>query len=638
MTPIRRVLLAVLLLVPGHAWPGIARAQTEPVGMAPEVVVTADRVPTPMSKVTGSVTVVTNEEMQRNQWRTVQEVLRYVPGVSVQQSGGPGTQTSVFVRGANSNQTLVLIDGINVSDPASGNGAVDFAHFMTENLDRVEIVRGPMSTLYGSQAIGGVINMVTKAGKGPMNGGAFTELGTRLQTNSGGYVRGSEGRFNYNFTLAGTYAPGETIVPGRYTPPGGYVDLDGYRNITAASRMGIAIDDRTNVTWFSRYIDTQVKFDQVAQEDPNAGEFSQQFFNRVELDGNYLDGRWKPVVGVSYTSIYRHAQDFPSLQNPIPFIQDSYYNGRRLQADFKNQLILSDQVDLVAGIDYDRSWAYSNVDGAQAWGTMAQTGLYSQIRGNFIKNLTVTLGGRLDVNDTFGTVSTWRAGATYLFADTDTRFKGSYGTAFKAPSLFELYGASLFCGGNRNLQPEYNKGYEFGVEQGLYNRKVSVGLTYFFNNFSNLVQCPPPFSTLQNVAKAQSEGVEAFFKAQPFNWLDLNLDFTYMNAHDQYYTPLVRRPQNSFGLRAEVRPWDGVRLGMGLSQVSNRYDFSVAPFQPTIIQPSNYTLLRFTAAYDVRPNVELFARVENALNQSYEEPEGFQAPYIQAFFGIKAKF
>ena len=239
---------------------------------------------------------------------------------------------------------------------------------------------------------------------------------------------------------------------------------------------------------------------------------------------------------------------------------------------------------------------------------MGQTGFYGQVRGNFIKNLTVTLGGRVDVNDVYGTVSTWRAGATYLFEDTDTRFKGSYGTAFKAPSLFELYGTGLFCGGNVNLRPEYNKGYEFGVVQGLYNKKVSAGLTYFFNNFSNLVQCPPPFTTLQNVAKAQSEGVEAFLKMQPVNWLDIAADFTYMNAHDQYYTPLVRRPQNTFSLRTEVRPWDGVRLGMGLSQVSGPYDFSVAPFNPTIFQPSPYTLLRLTPSYSVVPNIAPFPR------------------------------
>ncbi len=632
MTPIRRFLVVLSLLAPLPAL-----AQTEPVYMVPEMVITADRIPTSPDKVTGSVTVIMNEEMQRRQLRTVADVLRSVPGVSVQQSGGPGTQTSVFTRGSNSNHTLVLIDGVNVSDPASGNGAVDFAHFLTENLDRVEVVRGPMSTLYGSQAIGGVINMVTKAGKGPMNGAAFTELGTRLQTNSGAFVRGSEGRFNYNVTLAGTYAPGETIVPARFTPPGGYIDLDSYRNVTAASRLGFEINDNAQLTWFSRYIDTRTKFDQVGLEDPNATEFSQQFFNRLELDGSYFDGRWKPVLGVSYASIYRHDQDFPSLQNPFPFTQDAYFNGRRLQADWKNQIGVARGVDLVAGVDYDRAWAYSNADGVQGWGTMAQTGFYGQLRGTFFDDLTVSLGGRVDVNDTYGTVSTWRVGATYLFRDTDTRFKGSYGTAFKAPSLFELYGSGFFCAGNRGLQPEYSRGYEFGVEQGLFDRKVTAGITYFFNSYSNLVQCPPPFTSLQNVANAQSEGFEVTLQTTPVSWLDVNFEYTHTVARDvDQNVPLVRRPLDSFNVRTEVRPWDGVRLGAGVTQVSNRYDFNA--ITGVIMQPSDYTLLRLTAAYDVRRNVELFARVENVLNRSYEEPEGFQAPYVQAFFGIKGRF
>ncbi|MBM3647664.1 MAG: TonB-dependent receptor [Alphaproteobacteria bacterium] len=230
MSSFRRTLILLSLIAPAAAW-----AQTEPAGMAPQVVITADRFPTDPEKVTGSVTVIMNEEMQRRQLRTAADVLRTVPGVSVQQSGGVGTQTSVFVRGSNSNHVLVLIDGVNVSDPSAANGAVDFAHFLTENLDRIEVVRGPMSTLYGSQAIGGVVNMVTKAGKGPINGAAFTELGTRLTSNSGAYVRGSEGRFNYNITVAGTYSPNDTIVPARFTPPGGFVDIDPYRNITLAS-------------------------------------------------------------------------------------------------------------------------------------------------------------------------------------------------------------------------------------------------------------------------------------------------------------------------------------------------------------------------------------------------------------------
>lgn len=634
MTPIRRNLSVVLL---SSLVPLVAQAQTEPDVMLPSLVVTPDRVPTEPSKVTGSVTVITSQEMQNRQLRTVADVLRSVPGVSVNQSGGPGTQTSVFVRGSNANHVLVLIDGVNVSDPAASGGAVDFAHFLTENLDRVEVVRGPMSTLYGSQAIGGVINMVTKAGKGPLNVGAFTELGTRLQSNSGGYLRGSEGRFNYNFTAAGTYSPNDTPVPARFWPQNGFVDNDPYRNITVAGRLGFEINDTTQISYFGRYIDTQVKFDQVGLEDPNAGEFAQQFFNRVELEGNYLDGRWKPTVGFNYSTIYRHDQDFPSLQNPMPFTQDAYYNGRRLAVDFKNQVTITDDVMLVAGIDYDRTWAYSNVDGMQSWGAMAQTGFYGQLKATVFDDLTLSLGGRIDVNDTFGTVSTWRAGATYLFRPTDTRVKASYGTAFKAPSLFEIYGTGFFCAGNRNLQPEYSRGYEVGVEQGLFNGKVKTGITYFFNSYSNLIQCPPPFTSLQNVANAQSEGFEFFMQAAITQWLDVNFEYTYTLARNvDANQPLVRRPQDSFNVRAAIRPWSNTRFGVGLTQVNNRWDFDAVT--GAIMQPSPYTLLRLTAAYDVRPNVELFARAENVLNRVYEEPEGFQAPYFQAFFGVKAKF
>lgn len=642
MTLFRRFLLVLFVLLPGALIQGTAFAQTEPAVMVPDVVVTADRFPTDPNKITSSYTVVMQEEMQRRQLRTAGEVLRTVPGVSVQQSGGPGTQTSVFIRGSNSNHVLVLIDGITANDPSSANGAADFANFLTENLDRIEVVRGPMSTMYGSQAIGGVVNMVTKAGKGPMNGAAFTELGTRLWSNSGAFVRGSEGRFNYNLSFAGTFSPNDTPVPARFTPPGGYVDIDPYRNITVASRLGFEINDNTQFNWYTRYIDSKLNYDQVGAEDPNANGYSSQFYTRGELEGSYFDGRWKPVVGVNYSTITRHDMDYPSPQNLTPFNTDSWFNGRRLQADFKNLVTITDWVDVIGGVDYDRQWAYSNTVGAftpytQASGAMTQTGLYGQLRLNPFQGFNLNVGGRSDFNDTFGTVGTWRAGASYLWAPTDTKFKGSYGTAFKAPSLFELYGPGAFCGGNRNLQPEYSRGYEFGVEQGLYDRKVKAGITYFFNTYSNLIQCPPPFLALQNVANAQSEGLEATLQISPVKWFDFYFDYTHTFARNvDTNVVLVRRPQDVFNIRAEVRPWADTLFGVGVLQVSNRTDFNATT--GVIMNPSPYTLVRITAQYDVVKNVQLFARAENVLNRVYEEPEGFQAPYFQAFFGIKAKF
>jgi len=640
MTPFRRFLLVLALL-----WPATALAQVEPAGTLPALVVTADRFPTDPDKVTSSYTVVPQEEMQRRQLRTAGEVLKTVPGISVQQSGGPGTQTSVFVRGSNSNHVLVLIDGVTANDPSTPNGAPDFAHLLTENLEKIEIVRGPMSTMYGSQAIGGVINMVTKAGKGPMNGQAFTELGTRLWSNSGAYVRGSEGRFNYNLTFAGTFTPNDTPVPARFTPNGGYVDIDPYRNLTFAARLGFEINDNTQFNWFGRYIDTKLNYDQVGREDPNANGYTSQFYTRGEIEGSYFDGRWKPVIGVNYSTISRHDLDYASPQNPFPFTVDSWFNGRRLQGDFKNLVTIIPQVEVIAGVDYDRQWAYSNTLSsvapgtlaAQAWGTMSQTGLYGQLRLNPFEGFNLNVGGRADFNDIYGTVGTWRAGASYLWAPTDTKIKASYGTAFKSPSLFELFGTGAFCGGNRSIQPEYSRGYEVGVEQGIFDRKVKAGITYFFNTYWNLIQCPPPFTSLQNVAHAQSEGFETFVQISPVKWFDLYFDYTFTIARNvDANQPLVRRPQDVFNVRAEVRPWENTMFGVGVLQVSSRTDFNATT--GAIINPSPYTLLRFTAQYDVIPAVQLFARAENVLNRVYEEPEGFQAPYFQAFFGVKARF
>jgi vitamin B12 transporter len=640
MTPFRRFLLVLLLLLPLPAL-----GQTEPAGMMPTTVITADRFPTDPDKVTSTYTVVPQEEMQRRQLRTAGEVLKTVPGISVQQSGGPGTQTSVFVRGSNSNHVLVLIDGVTVNDPSTPNGGPDFAHFLTENLDRIEIVRGPMSTMYGSQAIGGVINMVTKAGKGPMNGAAFTELGTRLWSNSGAYVRGSEGRFNYNLTFAGTFTPNDTPVPARFTPNGGFVDIDPYRNITAAARLGFEINDTTQFNWYGRYIDTKLNYDQVGQEDPNANGYTSQFYTRGEIEGSYFNGRWKPVIGVNYSTITRHDLDYASPQVPFPFTVDSLFNGRRLQGDWKNLVTIIDEVEVIGGVDYDRQWAYSNTLSSiapgtlanQTWGTMSQTGLYGQLRLNPFTGFNLNVGGRAEFNDTFGSVGTWRAGASYLWAPTDTKVKASYGTAFKAPSLFELFGTGFFCGGNRNIQPEYSRGYEIGVEQGMFDRKVKAGITYFFNTYSNLIQCPPPFRSLQNVANAQSEGFETFVQISPLKWFDLWFDYTYTIARNvDANVPLVRRPQDIFNIRAEVRPWEDTMFGIGVLQVSSRTDFNAVT--GAIMNPSPYTLLRATVQYDVVKDVQLFARAENILNRVYEEPEGFQAPYFQAFFGVKAKF
>ena len=272
------------------------------------------------------------------------------------------------------------------------------------------------------------------------------------------------------------------------------------------------------------------------------------------------------------------------------------------------------------------------------WGAASQTGLYGQIRSTLFSALTLTLGGRMDWQSRYGQVGTWRAGAAYLLSATDTRFKASYGTAFKAPALLELYSTGQFCAGNLNLQPEYSRGYELGVEQGMFNGKVRGAITYFKNNISNLIQCAPPsFLLLQNVANAQTEGVEMSVQIDFTSWFDVNAAYTHQLAFNaDTGVVLVRRPEDTVSVRMAVRPMEGVRFGAELNQVSARHDIDAITGAPVV--PSPYTLIRATAAWDVRKGVELYARVENLLNDKYEEPEGFKPPSIQAFFGVRARF
>jgi vitamin B12 transporter len=314
------------------------------------------------------------------------------------------------------------------------------------------------------------------------------------------------------------------------------------------------------------------------------------------------------------------------------------YNGRQLTADWKNILDFSPQFNVVTGIDYNKQWAYSNADGVQQWGDASQTGLYGQARLTVFEALTLSAGGRVDFHSLYGSNATWRVGAAYLLAETHTKFKASYGTAFKAPSLNQLFNAGLFCVGNPNLQPETSRGWEAGVEQEMFDGKMTTGITYFRNNISNLIDCVTPFVQFTNVApQAQTEGVESFVQIAFTSWLDLHASYTYTQAFNLTTGAwLPRRPENVISARLAVRPIGGVRLGLELNQIGGRHDLDPVLFTPNL--PPPYTNLRATAAWDVRKDVELYARAENVLDQRYEEPSGFQAPTFQTFFGVKARF
>ena len=604
--------------------------------------VTADRVEVPLPEVNASVTVVTGEEIERRQWRTLAEVLRNQPGLSVIRSGGLGKTTSVFTRGANSNQTLVIIDGVRQNDPANPTGAADLAHMLAADIERVEIVRGPMSTLYGSDAIGGVINVITRKGSGPMRATGYVEGGSYVTGTGAASVQGSYERFNYNLSLAGIRSHGDTVIPERFRE-NEQKEADPYRNLSYKTRIGYDFNDQIKVSWFSRAIFAYNEYDGfnsftfLPAEDPNAHERTRQFFNRVQADMNFYGGVWKPTVAIAYADIWRRDRDHPDTNVPFPFAMDTINHGKRLQMEWKNELQISPTLSAVVGSELNQQWFNTFSDGTKGRGEETLIGNYAQARWNPIEGLFVTAGARLEHHDVFGFQPTGRVGAAYLLGDTGTKLKGSFGTAFRAPALFELYGVAQFCAGNRDLDPEKSWGGEAGIEQSFLGGKLTAGATFFYDRIHNLIVCPPPFTVSQNVDEARSKGVELSFTWDPLESVSFRGSFTYTNLDNLTGSAtLVRRPKYAFQAAADWHPIENWTISLDFLRNGGRRDFSVTTFET--FHPDPYNVFRLTTSYVITDNFTVFGRIENLFNKKYEEPDGFKTPHFTAYAGVRLKY
>ncbi|MGW8309903.1 MAG: TonB-dependent receptor plug domain-containing protein [Thiogranum sp.] len=627
--------LAGVLLVALYV-PLCAAAEQNP------IVVTATRIATPESEVGSSVTVISAEEIRRRQYKTVAEALRMVPGLDVVQAGGPGQQTSVFIRGASSSHTLVLMDGINIADPSNPIGAVDFSSLLLDNVERIEVVRGPQSTLYGANAIGGVINIITRKGEGrpratlSLQGGNHTSYYQQLA------VLGSQDRVDYSVsgTHLKTHASSVTPEALRNGLPS---EADHYRNSTLSARLGLAATETLDFSLLGRYIndkqqiDPEVGFGTI--EDPNSELKNREYFLRGESRAALLDGRWDASAAVSYTDYNRRNNNPRS--DPSETLQHTRFQGDTLEFSLDNDVYLNEAHTLTLGGGTKKE--SMNNDGFSDFGGFVISELsrasertnyaYAQDQFSFAKRVFGTAGLRLDDRDDFGTELTYRVTGVYRYQPTATRFTGSLGTGFRAPSLFELFGftpnnfGSAYRG-NPDLEPEKNVAWELGVEQALATDRVKVGATYFRNDIKNLIETvfDPAFnSTPENINKVHLSGVETFVSTEIGARLSMRIDYTFTDAEvsDNSDRPLLRRPRKKASADINYTPTDKTGLYLGVDYVGKRKDIDRTT--AAVIDARDYTVFNGALTYQVRPAFRLEARVNNILDANYEPADGFQA-------------
>lgn len=594
-----------------------------------EAVVTPERGVSLSQQSGSSVTVIRSDELQAQGQSTVLEALRTIPGVQVVQSGGPGRPTSVFLRGANSEHTKVLLDGIPLNNPADPTRRFDFSTLSLDNIERIEIVRGPQSVAYGSDAIGGVIQIVTKRGDGPLagrvtaQGGSFRTHEERLSVSGGDETR--------YYSLAASFfeTQGFTAVSSRF----GATEDDGYRNGTVSGRFGWNPTADVNVDYVFRYLDADVDVDGfdnftfLPADVLGRQNLLNQFYQRIQLQSFALDGLIENRFGFSLTDARTADTDPGAFGQPL-------FKGQGRQVDWQSNLQLTETNVFTAGVDYFGEDASPFNCGTQSQNLLSG---YLQDRWEWLEISNTSVGVRWDDHSVAGTAQTYRL-AQSLELVPGGRLHASLGRGFRAPAISQRFGGV----GNPNLRPEFSKGWDVGVEQEWWDGLLTTDVTYFRNDFDDLIVFvagpfgPLGFGELRNVQAARSSGVELSGSSQLTERLFVSVTYTYTDTLDlNANQDLLRRPRNKIGFQADLAATERTRAHFTVLHVGERLDFDAFG---GLVELAPYWTINVALSHRLSDRWELIARGDNLTDEDYEEVFAFSTAGISGYAGAHYSF
>ena len=656
---LRRVLVIFAVAMVGLIAAAAAQETQDTIRLK-DVTVTATRVPVSAGALASSITVLLGEELQARGIRNVSDALRTVPGLYVVENGSFGAATSLFLRGGESDYVKVLIDGVAVNQPG---GAFNFADLTVTNIERIEILRGPASVLYGSDATVGVVQIFTNRGDGPfrVSAGSRAGLGRYSYMSNDTLVRNQFGSFGFDVAVSGaTGRSSYTIALERFGSAGAYDFNNEYDNTVVNGGFRVRPDDATDLALSLRYQDSEFHFPTDGAGNPvDRNAFSINEVTTIGIEaGRFLTDRVEARLILASNVVSGGMNDAQDDENDTQGSFRSIQDLSRQSVDLRTNVYFDDGIILTAGAQLEqqeeRTFNKFESECCSSSGSTdverSNSAYYAQLLANKA-GFSVVVGGRLDDNEAFGTFKTYRVAAAYYLSG--TKLRASVGKSFKAPTFFENF-ATGFVVGNPDLEPERSFSWEVGLERTLFDGRVTVVSTYFDQTFEDLIQ----FTFSQqpnyvNVAAAEAYGLELEANIVPVADLAITANYTRLETEvidagfdsgdgDPFVegARLLRRPTNTLSATATYRGWDRGVISVVVNHVGDRddRDFSpVFPDPPTPVVLPAYTTVDLAAQIELLPRADLgltwTLRVENVFDLEYAEVFGFPARGRTIFVG-----
>jgi len=612
------------------------------------ILVTASKTPISLTQTGSSVSVLDSNYLEKRQNVALSEILRDLPGLAVSRSGVLGSATQVRVRGSEGNQVLVMIDGIEVNDLAQA-GEFNFAHLLTNHIERIEVIRGPQSALWGSDAIGGVISIITKQANSPLGISAYAELGSFGTEHTGASI-GSQGE-NYHIRLNAAYidSDGENIARE------GSED-DGYENTTYSLTAGVSPVEALDISLSLRHMEAENAFDNVdfatslPTDSDNITE-STHTYGRAQAKLKLLDGRWEHILGYAATHT-----DNDNFSNGT---QNSSNQGEKTRFDYQTNMFFEtngavDTSQVLSLVLEREEEEYTQRGVASFFGDpnkdldTGTTSYVGEYRVSFNDKLHLSGSLRKDDNNEFKDAITYRYTAAYNLPTTGTRVRANYGTGVKNPTFTERFGFFDTFIGNPNLTPEKSTSWEMGLDQALMASRLNLGITYFNarlkDEINGFVFDPSlsNFTAANENGSSHRQGLEFIFTYQLSEQLALSGAYTYTDStqpagNDEIDE--IRRPRHTGNLNLDYDFLNGrANINLNASFTGKQGDDFFATFPATRVTLDEFTLVTLSSSYQLTDKISVYGRIENLMDEDYEEVFGFSTPGAGVYLGTRIGF